>query len=52
MVTAAAANGVAPTTSGSVLGEEVDELQKGHRQRIKILMFSNSPKQQINTWKI
>jgi hypothetical protein len=52
MVTAAAADGAAPTSSGSVLGEEVEGLQQGHCQRITILMFSNSPKQQINTWKI
>jgi hypothetical protein len=30
MVTAAAADGAAPTSSGSVLGEEVEGLQKGH----------------------
>jgi hypothetical protein len=52
MVTAAAADGAAPTSSGSVLGEEVEGLQKGHCQRITILMFSNSLKHQINTWKI
>jgi hypothetical protein len=52
MVTAAVADGAAPTSSGSVLGEEVEGLQKGHCQRITILMFSNSPKHQINTWKI
>jgi hypothetical protein len=52
MVTAAAADGAAPTSSGSVLGDEVEGLQRGHYQRIIILMFSNSPKHQINTWKI
>jgi hypothetical protein len=52
MVTAAVANGPAPSSSGSVLGEEVEGLQKGHCQRITILMFGNSPKHQINTCKI
>jgi hypothetical protein len=42
-VTAAAADGAAPAFSGSVLGEEVEGLQRGHCQRITILMFSNSP---------
>jgi hypothetical protein len=51
-VTAAAADGAAPTSSGSVLGEEVEGLQKGHCQRTTISMFSNSPKHQINTGKI
>jgi hypothetical protein len=52
MVTAAATDEATPTSSGSVLGEEVEGLQKEHCQRITILMFSNSPTHQINTWKI
>jgi hypothetical protein len=43
MVTAAAADGATPASPGSVLGEEVEGLQRGHYQRITILMFSNSP---------
>jgi hypothetical protein len=43
MVMAMAADGAAPASLGSVLGEEVEGLQTGHCQRITILMFSNSP---------
>jgi hypothetical protein len=43
MVTAAAADGAAPASSGLVLVEGVEGLQRGHCQRITILMFSNSP---------
>jgi hypothetical protein len=43
MVTAMAADGAAPASLGSVLGDEVEGLQRGHCQRITILMSSNSP---------